>query len=37
VFSHGPESTGALDQKTLSFAPTVGPDGQGGLAAFGRF
>jgi hypothetical protein len=37
VFSHGPESTGTLDQKALSFAPTLGPDGQGGLAAFGRF
>ncbi|HTA20479.1 MAG TPA: PEGA domain-containing protein [Polyangia bacterium] len=34
--SHGPDSTGALDQKSLGLAPTVGPDG-GGLAAWGRF
>jgi len=34
--SHGPDSTGAVDQKSLGLAPTVGPDG-GGLAAWGRF
>ncbi|HEX4406969.1 MAG TPA: PEGA domain-containing protein [Polyangia bacterium] len=34
--SHGPDSTGALDQKSLGLAPTVSPDG-GGLAAWGRF
>jgi hypothetical protein len=34
--SHGPDSTGAIDQKALGFAPTASPDG-GGLSAFGRF
>jgi hypothetical protein len=34
--SHGPESTGTVDQKTLGLAPTAGP-GQGGLGAWGRF
>jgi hypothetical protein len=36
LLSHGPDSTGVTDQKSLGFAPTMGPDG-GGLAAFGRF
>jgi hypothetical protein len=36
-FSHGADSTGTLDQKSLSFTPSVGPDGSGGLSAFGRF
>jgi hypothetical protein len=36
VFSHGPESTGAVDQRMLGFAPTAG-QGAGGLAAWGRF
>jgi hypothetical protein len=36
LLGHGPESTGVLDQKSLSLAPTVG-EGGGGLAAFGRF
>ena len=35
-FSHGPDSTGVVDQKTLGFAPTLDGDG-GGLAAWGRF
>jgi tetratricopeptide (TPR) repeat protein len=35
-FSHGPDSTGAVDQKSLGFAPSVGA-GSGGLSAFGRF
>jgi len=35
-FSHGPESTAAVDTKTLGFAPTPAPGG-GGLAAWGRF
>jgi hypothetical protein len=34
--SHGPDSTGAVDQKALGFAPTASPAG-GGLSAFGRF
>jgi hypothetical protein len=34
--SHGPESTGAVDQKSLGFAPTANPSG-GGVSAFGRF
>jgi hypothetical protein len=36
LLSHGPDSTGVVDQKSLGFAPTLG-DGGGGLAAFGRF
>lgn len=36
LFSHGPDSTGVVDHKSLGFAPTVGTDG-GGVAAFGRF
>jgi Tfp pilus assembly protein PilF len=36
LLSHGPDSTGVVDQKSLGLAPTLGPDG-GGLAAFGRF
>jgi hypothetical protein len=36
LLSHGPDSAGVTDQKSLGFAPTMGPDG-GGLAAFGRF
>jgi hypothetical protein len=37
LLSHGPESTGAVDQKVLGLAPTLGADGRGGLSAFGRF
>jgi hypothetical protein len=36
LLAHGPDSTGIVDQKSLSLAPTLGADG-GGLAAFGRF
>ncbi|HVZ71184.1 MAG TPA: PEGA domain-containing protein [Polyangia bacterium] len=36
VFSHGPETSGAVDQKSIGLAPTVGP-GVGGLSAWGRF
>jgi hypothetical protein len=36
LLAHGPDSTGAVETKSLSLAPTVGPDA-GGLAAFGRF
>ena len=36
LLAHGPDSTGVVDQKSLSLAPTLGADG-GGLAAFGRF
>ena len=36
LLSHGPDSAGTVDQKSLGLAPTVGADG-GGLAAFGRF
>jgi hypothetical protein len=35
-FAHGPDSTGAVDQKSLGFTPTVGAGG-GGVSAFGRF
>jgi hypothetical protein len=34
--SHGPDSTGVVDQKALGLAPTLNTDG-GGLAAWGRF
>jgi hypothetical protein len=34
--SHGPDSTGAVDQKALGFTPTATPNG-GGISAFGRF
>jgi hypothetical protein len=37
LLSHGPETTGAVDSKSLSFAPTLGPDGSGGVSAWGRF
>jgi hypothetical protein len=37
IFSHGPESTGAVDQRMLGLGPTAGPGGGGGLAAWGRF
>jgi hypothetical protein len=36
LFSHGPDSTGVVDHKSLGLAPTFGTDG-GGVAAFGRF
>jgi tetratricopeptide (TPR) repeat protein len=36
LLSHGPDSTGTVETKSLGLAPTVGPDA-GGLAAFGRF
>jgi hypothetical protein len=36
LFAHGPDSTGAVDQKSLSLAPTLGGEGAG-LAAWGRF
>lgn len=35
-FAHGPDSTGAVDQKSIGLAPSVGP-GSGGVSAFGRF
>jgi hypothetical protein len=37
LFAHGPETPGAVDSKALGFAPTLGPDGGGGLSAWGRF
>jgi hypothetical protein len=39
LLSHGPETTGAVDSKSLGFAPTLtgGPDGGAGVAAWGRF
>jgi hypothetical protein len=37
VFSHGPESTAAVEQRTLGFAPTAAPGGGAGLAAWGHF
>ena len=36
LFSHGPESTGLLDNKKISFAPSVSGGG-GGLSLWGRF
>jgi nucleoid-associated protein YgaU len=36
LLSHGPDSTGVVDHKSLGLAPTLGTDG-GGVAAFGRF
>jgi tetratricopeptide (TPR) repeat protein len=36
AFSHGPDSVGALDQRQISFSPTMAPGG-GGLAIWGRF
>jgi hypothetical protein len=36
LLSHGPDSTGVVDHKSLGLAPTLGNDG-GGVAAFGRF
>jgi hypothetical protein len=35
-FAHGPDSQGAVDQKSIGLAPSVGP-GSGGVSAFGRF
>jgi hypothetical protein len=37
LLSHGPETPGAVDSKSLGFAPTLGPDGSGGVSAWGRF
>jgi hypothetical protein len=36
LFSHGPDSVGAVDQKVVGLAPQIGPNG-GGVGAFGRF
>jgi PEGA domain len=36
LFSHNPDSTGAVDTKSLGFGPTL-ERGGGGLAAWGRF
>ncbi len=36
LFAHGPDSTAVLDQKQISFEPTLGPNG-GGLSLTGRF
>ncbi|MDB4982249.1 MAG: TonB-dependent receptor, partial [Myxococcales bacterium] len=37
LLSHGAETTGAVDAKSLGFAPMLGPDGSGGVSAWGRF
>jgi hypothetical protein len=37
LLAHGPETPGAVDSKSLGFAPTLGPDGVGGVSAWGRF
>jgi hypothetical protein len=34
--SHGPDSTGVVNEKSIGLAPTLGTDG-GGVAAWGRF
>jgi len=36
LFEHGPDSTAVTDQKQVSFAPTLGPNG-GGLSLTGSF
>jgi hypothetical protein len=36
LFEHGPDSTAVSDQKQVSFAPTLTPNG-GGLSLMGRF
>ena len=36
VLSHGPDTPGTVDSKSLGFAPTLGP-AAGGLSAWGRF
>ena len=36
LFEHGPDSTGVTEQKQVSFAPTLSPNG-GGLSLTGSF